>query len=52
MIHSQVRERTAANVEIVTSAHNRDAHDLALATRNTADFHHLDIDLINPWDFQ
>ena len=26
------------------------AHDLALATRNTADFHHIDIDLINPWD--
>ena len=26
------------------------AHDLALATRNTADFQHLDIDLVNPWD--
>ncbi len=28
------------------------AHDLVLATRNTADFHHLDIDLVNPWDYQ
>ena len=26
------------------------AHDLALATRNTANFQHIDIDLINPWD--
>ncbi len=25
------------------------ANDLALATRNTADFQHLDIDLLNPW---
>ncbi len=26
------------------------AHDLALATRNIADFQHIDIDLINPWE--
>ena len=26
------------------------AHDLALATRNIADFEHLDVDLVNPWD--
>ena len=25
------------------------AHDLALATRNIADFQHLDIALVNPW---
>ena len=25
------------------------AHDLVIATRNVADFQHLDIDLINPW---
>ena len=27
------------------------AHDLALATRNIADFEHLDVDLVNPWDY-
>ena len=25
-------------------------HDLALATRNIADFQHIDIDLISPWE--
>ena len=26
------------------------AHDLAVATRNTADFELLDVDVINPWE--
>ena len=25
------------------------AHDLAVATRNIADFGHLDVDVVNPW---
>ena len=26
------------------------AHDLAVATRNVADFRRLDIEVVNPWD--
>lgn len=27
------------------------AHDLAVATRNRVDFEHLDVDVVNPWEF-
>ena len=27
------------------------AHDLAVATRNSVDFEHLDVDVVNPWEF-
>ena len=27
------------------------ANNLTIATRNTADFQHLDIDVMNPWDY-
>ena len=26
------------------------SHDLIVATRNVADFHHLNLEVINPWD--
>ena len=26
------------------------AHDLAVATRNVADFQRLDVEVVNPWD--
>ena len=26
------------------------AHDLAIVTRNVADFERLDIDIVNPWE--
>ena len=26
------------------------AHDLAVATRNIADFQHVDVELVNPWE--
>lgn len=28
------------------------AHDLAIATRNVRDFEGMDIDVVNPWDYQ
>ena len=28
------------------------AHDLTVATRNVRDFEHLDVDVVNPWDYR
>ena len=32
------------------SAGTARAHDLSIATRNTADFEHLDVAVVNPWE--
>ena len=48
LAEDRLRGRTTSPVDLLIAATAK-AHDLTLVTRNTRDFNHLGVKLLNPW---